>query len=89
MYFSFGSYKLGDPYMPFARVNGILAVPPTYRGSTHERLAATGVPILYIVGEEDAIAVPRTIEIAASQVPKRVWSGTSVRSGSIEKSWIS
>ncbi|MBI4310826.1 MAG: alpha/beta hydrolase [Chloroflexi bacterium] len=46
-----------------------LAVAPGYRGSTHERLAASGAPILYVVGEEDVIAPPRTIEIAASQVP--------------------
>lgn len=46
-----------------------LAVAPGYRGSTHERLAAAGVPIMYVVGEEDPIALPRTIEIAASQVP--------------------
>ncbi|MBI4197803.1 MAG: alpha/beta hydrolase [Chloroflexi bacterium] len=46
-----------------------LAVAPGYRGSTHDRLAAAGVPILYVVGEEDAIAPSRTIEIAASQVP--------------------
>ncbi|MBI2871938.1 MAG: alpha/beta hydrolase [Chloroflexi bacterium] len=45
-----------------------LAVPPNYRGSTHERLAEAGVPILYVVGEEDALAPPRTIEIAASQI---------------------
>ena len=47
-----------------------LAVPTDYRGSTHERLAESGVPILYIVGDEDALAPPRTIEIAASQVPQ-------------------
>ncbi len=47
-----------------------LAVPPGYRGSTHERLTDSGVPILYIVGEEDALIAPRTIEIAASLVPQ-------------------
>ena len=46
-----------------------LAVPADYRGSTHERLAETGVPILYIVGEDDELSLPRTIEIAASQIP--------------------
>ncbi len=46
-----------------------LAVAPGYRGSTHERLAESRVPILFIVGEEDRIAAPRTIEIAASQIP--------------------
>jgi pimeloyl-ACP methyl ester carboxylesterase len=46
-----------------------LRVPPGYRGSTHERLAAEGVPILYLVGEQDVVAPPRTIEIAAAQIP--------------------
>jgi 3-oxoadipate enol-lactonase len=35
--------------------------PPT--GSNHERLAATGVPVLYIVGEHDAITPPDMIEM--------------------------
>jgi 3-oxoadipate enol-lactonase len=48
---------------------GFLAVTPGYRGSTHERLQEADVPILYIVGEQDIIAPPRTIEIAASQIP--------------------
>ncbi len=61
-------------YRQIMRLNGrhapdFLAVAPGYRGSTHERLVAGGVPIMYIVGEEDPIALPRTIEIAASQVP--------------------
>jgi pimeloyl-ACP methyl ester carboxylesterase len=47
-----------------------LAVPADYRGSTHERLAESGVPILYVVGEDDVLAPPRTIEIAASQIPR-------------------
>ncbi len=47
-----------------------LTVPSGHRGSTHERLAEAGVPILYIVGEEDMLAPPRTIEIAASQIPQ-------------------
>ncbi len=47
-----------------------LAVPADYRGSTHERLTEANVPILYIVGEEDLMAHPRTIEIAASQIPQ-------------------
>ena len=45
-----------------------LRVPSGYRGSTHERLAEQGFPILYLVGEEDIVAPPRTIEIAASQI---------------------
>ena len=45
-------------------------MPPGYRGSTHERLTDSGVPILYIVGDEDALIAPKTIEIAASLVPQ-------------------
>ncbi len=47
-----------------------LAAPPVYRGSTHERLTAAGAPILYILGDEDAFALPRGIEIAASLIPQ-------------------
>lgn len=47
-----------------------LALPPGFRGSTHERLAETGVPILYVVGEEDSLVHPSTIEIAASLIPQ-------------------
>ncbi len=46
-----------------------LAAPPGYRGSTSGRLAETGVPILYMVGEEDMVTSPRIIEIAASLIP--------------------
>ena len=35
--------------------------PPT--GSNHDRLAATGVPVFYIVGEHDAICPPDMIEM--------------------------
>ncbi|MBI4338025.1 MAG: alpha/beta hydrolase [Chloroflexi bacterium] len=73
-------YVAGHPelvflYRQIMRLNprhapDFLAISPDYRGSTHERLAATGVPVLYIVGEEDALAPPRTIEIAASLVPQ-------------------
>jgi 3-oxoadipate enol-lactonase len=47
-----------------------LAAAPGFRGSTDERLAESSVPILYIVGEDDVIAIPRSIEIAASQIPQ-------------------
>ena len=62
-------------YRQFMRLNpkhepDFLAVPPGYRGSTHERLTDSGVPILYIVGDEDALIAPKTIEIAASLVPQ-------------------
>ncbi len=62
-------------YRQFMRLNpkhepDFLAVPPGFRGSTHERLTESGVPVLYIVGEEDALIAPRTIEIASSLVPQ-------------------
>jgi len=62
-------------YRQFMRLNpkhdpDFLTVPPGYRGSTHERLTESGVPILYIVGEDDALIAPKTIEIAASLVPQ-------------------
>lgn len=47
-----------------------LEVPPGFRGSTHERLAESGVPILYIVGEQDIMSPPATIEVAASLIPQ-------------------
>ncbi|MBK8558936.1 alpha/beta fold hydrolase [Candidatus Amarobacter glycogenicus] len=43
--------------------------PPTYRGSTHEMLAALAVPVLYIVGEHDLITSPEMIRQAKSLVP--------------------
>ncbi|MFH1140534.1 MAG: alpha/beta hydrolase [Chloroflexota bacterium] len=53
-----------------AHPRDFLAAPPAYRGSTHERLAAAGAPILYILGEEDALTLHRGIEIAASLIPQ-------------------
>jgi pimeloyl-ACP methyl ester carboxylesterase len=47
-----------------------LAIPPGYRGSTHEWLTEAGVPILYIVGDDDEMSPPGTIVIAASQIPR-------------------
>ena len=46
-----------------AFVAGFLALRPGIRGSTHERLAASGIPILYVVGEHDAITPPDMIEM--------------------------
>ena len=43
--------------------------PPTYRGSTHEMLAALAVPVLYIVGEHDLITSPEMIRQAKTLVP--------------------
>ena len=36
--------------------------------STHEKLGALGIPIIFIVGMKDTLVAPRTIEIAASLV---------------------
>ncbi len=51
------------------RPRDFLAVPPGYRGSTAERLAATGVPILFLVGELDTITPPHIVELAHRHVP--------------------
>jgi 3-oxoadipate enol-lactonase len=52
------------------RPRGLLGrPPPTYRGSTHEMLAALGVPVLYIVGEHDLITSPAMIKQAAGLIP--------------------
>lgn len=51
------------------RPRDFLAVPPGYRGSTADRLAASGVPILFLVGELDAITPPHIVEIAHRNVP--------------------
>lgn len=45
------------------RPRDFLALPPGFRGSTAERLAASGVPILYLAGEHDAITPPDMIEM--------------------------
>lgn len=45
------------------RPRDFLALPPGYRGSTHERLSASGIPILYLVGEHDTVTPPDMIEI--------------------------
>ncbi|GIW13838.1 MAG: 3-oxoadipate enol-lactonase [Tepidiforma sp.] len=52
------------------RPRGLLGPPPpSYRGSMHEVLGRLNVPILYIVGEHDAITPPEMIREAASLVP--------------------
>jgi pimeloyl-ACP methyl ester carboxylesterase len=38
--------------------------PPSYRGSMHEPIAATGVPVLFVVGEFDMITSPEMIRQA-------------------------
>jgi len=52
------------------RPKGLLGRPPaTYRGSTHEMLAALNVPVFYIVGEHDMITSPEMIREAAGLIP--------------------
>ena len=46
-----------------SRPRDFLALPPGFRGSTSEGLAESGTPILYLVGEHDAITPPATIEL--------------------------
>lgn len=52
------------------RPRGLLGRPPAaYRGSMHGMLAATGAPILFVVGEHDLITSPEMIEEARSLIP--------------------
>ena len=52
------------------RPRGLLGPPPaSYRGSTHELLAAPGVPVLFVVGEHDRITSPELVREACSLVP--------------------
>ena len=46
-----------------------LAPIPGYRGSSAQRLADLGIPILFLVGEEDAITPPHIVRLAHEQVP--------------------
>jgi pimeloyl-ACP methyl ester carboxylesterase len=43
--------------------------PPTYRGSMHELISSTGVPVLFVVGEHDTITSPELVEEAHRLVP--------------------
>lgn len=43
--------------------------PPSYRGSMHEPIARTGVPVLFVVGEHDKITSPTMIREAQSLIP--------------------
>jgi 3-oxoadipate enol-lactonase len=52
------------------RPRGMLGRPPaTYRGSMHEVIVATGVPVLFVVGEHDLITSPELVEEAHRLVP--------------------
>ncbi|HEY7270708.1 MAG TPA: alpha/beta hydrolase [Dehalococcoidia bacterium] len=51
------------------RPRDFLALPPGFRGSTAERLAACGARILYLVGEHDFITPPDMIEMCHRIVP--------------------
>lgn len=51
------------------RPDDFLAPIPGYIGSSAQRLAELGVPILFLVGEEDSITPPHIIEMAHEEVP--------------------
>jgi pimeloyl-ACP methyl ester carboxylesterase len=52
------------------RPKGLLGrPPPTYRGSMHGPIAATGAPVLFAVGEHDLITSPEMIREAQSLIP--------------------
>jgi 3-oxoadipate enol-lactonase len=52
-----------------SRSGDFLAPIPGYRGSSADLLANLGVPILFLVGEEDAVTPPQFIKKAHSLVP--------------------
>jgi len=51
------------------RPSDFLAPIPGYRGSSAQALADLGIPILFLVGEEDAITPPHIVRLAHEQVP--------------------
>jgi 3-oxoadipate enol-lactonase len=52
------------------RPSDFLALPPGFRGgSTAERLASSGIPILFLAGEHDTITPQGMIELCQLQVP--------------------
>ncbi len=73
------AFKVAQPHLWFlyqaiGRLNAprprdFLALPPGFRGSTAERLGASGVPVLYLVGEHDTITPPDMIEMCHRIVP--------------------
>ena len=50
------------------RPRDFLAPIPGYRGSSAEALAELGIPILFLVGEEDSITPPAIVRMAHQQV---------------------
>ncbi len=53
------------------RPRGLLGrPPPSYRGSMHSAIAATGVPVLFVVGEFDMITSPAMVRESAGLIPK-------------------
>ncbi len=56
--------KLNPP-----RPNDFLAPIPNYKGSSAGALTGLGIPILFLVGEEDSITPPNVIRLAHEQVP--------------------
>ena len=51
------------------RPQDFLAPIPGYRGSSAQRLAELGIPILFLVGEEDAVTPPHIMRMAHQLVP--------------------
>jgi len=55
--------KLNPP-----RPRDFLAPIPNYRGSSAQALSGLGIPILFLVGEEDSITPPEIVRLAHEQV---------------------
>ena len=51
------------------RPRDFLAIPAGYRGSSAERLAASDIPVLFLVGEHDAIVPPAITRLCHEAVP--------------------
>jgi len=51
------------------RPRDFLAIPAGYRGSAAERLAESGIPILFLTGEQDAIIPPFVSRLCHAAVP--------------------
>jgi 3-oxoadipate enol-lactonase len=61
-------YKLVGRLNP-PRPADFLAPIPNYRGSSSSALAALGIPILFLVGEDDTITPPDIMRLAHQNVP--------------------